>query len=116
MIAKRSTKAGAETPATHLWLGWRRDLRQTLNEGRGRDPGDTGGDQGGDPHAERRSTKAGAETPATPGWPPSKATLLRRSTKAGAETPATPTEALPNVYDCHVAQRRPGPRPRRHSF
>ena len=62
---ERSTKAGAETPATLI--------------GRG--------SPGSDP---TRSTKAGAETPAT--RPPPRRCVVggQRSTKAGAETPATP--------------------------
>ena len=60
-----------------------------LNEGRGRDPGDTlyvrreGGACG------NRSTKAGAETPATLVLEDLQFAVDDRSTKAGAETPAT---------------------------
>ena len=67
----------------------RRPPGSPLNEGRGRDPGDTpdalcaGGCLGA------RSTKAGAETPATPPTSFRARVSLRRSTKAGAETPAT---------------------------
>ena len=87
----RSTKAGAETPATR-----RRAIRLVrpscpLNEGRGRDPGDTVGF--GEPfalfcHAQRR-----------PGPRP------RRHSDSG-----TSSALVPN------AQRRPGPRPRRHNM
>ena len=61
----RSTKAGAETPATRFIPPSESTGSRSLNEGRGRDPGDT------PPAADevlgplRRSTKAGAETPAT---------------------------------------------------
>ena len=39
--AVRSTKAGAETPATHPGRNHVPHARSSLNEGRGRDPGDT---------------------------------------------------------------------------
>ena len=85
----RSTKAGAETPATPRLADPRRASSTTLNEGRGRDPGDTTSNSRSSSPSQR-STKAGAETPATrerteiggTGFDP-------RSTKAGAETPAT---------------------------
>ena len=69
---ERSTKAGAETPATQAagTTPCRKD--STLNEGRGRDPGDT-------PPALRRYGRIGD-----------------RSTKAGAETPATRDRAAPS--------------------
>ena len=64
---RRSTKAGASTPATQA-------------EGRQRDI-----------LAARRSTKAGASTPATPRKPCTAVVrAVQRSTKAGASTPATP--------------------------
>ncbi len=112
---RRSTKAGARTPATRL-------------SGAGRVPG------------LGRSTKAGARTPATPPlavkWFPDRCpaqrrpgreprrhpVLLRanqrflaRSTKAGARTPATLVS--PELAEClsSVAQRRPGREPRRHA-
>ena len=64
--AGRSTKAGAETPATRACGGGGVLSGRSLNEGRGRNPSDTSvpGRPGGT--AQRRSTKAGAETPATP--------------------------------------------------
>ena len=40
-ILLRSTKAGAETPATRGGRPWFANARLALNEGRGRDPGDT---------------------------------------------------------------------------
>ena len=86
----RSTKAGAETPATQFAARWPERPVRPLNEGRGRDPGDT-----------LELLRAELELD------------LLRSTKAGAETPAT----LPRpdvVEGGRCAQRRPGPRPRRH--
>ena len=85
----RSTKAGAETPATHHLL----DVMVTLDH---------------------RSTKAGAETPATLGCHRNRRVALPRSTKAGAETPATPHTVATSSIRLISAQRRPGPRPRRH--
>ena len=85
----RSTKAGAETPATRESNPRCTRGGSALNEGRGRDPGDTRtakrplGSVG-------RSTKAGAETPATHDVGQlTERVLPLRSTKAGAETPAT---------------------------
>ena len=87
----RSTKAGAETPATDAGLPVViQGAPRALNEGRGRNPGDSRSPAQRRGDRRPRSTKAGAETPATgdvaaavdderPG----------RSTKAGAETPAT---------------------------
>ena len=96
--------------------------RPSLNEGRGRDPGDTSvrptapyGSRG--TSGTLRSTKAGAETPATPGKSASRAFKppFARSTKAGAETPATPVDDQLHRQPWRSnAQRRPGPRPRRH--
>ena len=114
----------------------------SLNEGRGRDPGDTprpGRHVTQGPAAQRRpgsrprrhpggdpaivvaecvrSTKAGVETPAT-----LRETMTRpgfglaRSTKAGVETPATPYLALRAMSYSSSAQRRPGSRPRRHYY
>ena len=136
----RSTKAGVETPATQATssavlpvagaqrrpgsrprrhgpmrneIGWR---IYPLNEGRGRDPGDTRATSPGDgtvmPAQRRpgsrprrhmpysplclhyvslRSTKAGVETPATRCGEAGYHGLAARSTKAGVETPATQT-------------------------
>ena len=66
-VAERSTKAGAETPATPRILPEVGTLLRALNEGRSRDPGDTRTCR---EYADvqipfARSTKAGAETPAT---------------------------------------------------
>ncbi len=89
----RSTKAGASTPATPRRRTTRRRSRRSLNEGRGLDPGNTGCPWCSCLLLLERSTKAGASTPATPhatGQPPVHAL---RSTKAGASTPATPRGA-----------------------
>ena len=88
----------------------------SLNEGRGRDPGDTILQGHTGTEKPQRSTKAGAETPAT------RANSVRRcrvpgprSTKAGAETPATRGNGHEIIDTANHAQRRPGPRPRRHA-
>jgi len=89
--ASRSTKAGAETPATPSPGCSRREATSTLNEGRGRNPSDT------PDHVHQGALDA------------------PRSTKAGAETPATPVESLERRLAClGCAQRRPGPKPQRH--
>ena len=161
----RSTKAGAETPATLETIHGKLCGFSALNEGRGRDPGDTARAARCE-SARERSTKAGAETPATrprssfapprtplplnegrgrdpgdtcsviarvrgilplnegrgrdPGdtcragdQPPSSSWY--RSTKAGAETPATLPSSWGDPSHSSTAQRRPGPRPRRHT-
>ena len=134
----RSTKAGAETPATPQSTcrpGW---PWASLNEGRGRDPGDTSALLESTALQLTRSTKAGAETPATHVSSQPELCVLDRSTKAGAETPATHASPPPfpfppttlnegrgrdpgdtpssiGISKCsRRAQRRPGPRPRRH--
>ena len=114
----RSTKAGAVTPATRpSWTGDGRENR-SLNEGRGRNPGDTPsapapahdsrtlnegrGRNPGDTRAHRervvdlggRSTKAGAVTPATRLICQDHRAGQGRSTKAGAVTPATPVRVV----------------------
>ena len=90
MDEARSTKAGAETPATPPAVLESMHGPTALNEDRGRDPGDTppGSIQG--------------------------AGCLVRSTKAGAETPATRSPVDRDAPSGTFAQRRPGPRPRRH--
>ena len=110
----------------------------SLNEGRGQNPGDTTADCRIDPSSRQRSTKAGAKTPATrrptvqqdrvavrstkagaktPAthvMPSPCARGLTRSTKAGAKTPATRHRTWPHPFAPPIAQRRPGPKPRRH--
>ena len=91
-VALRSTKAGAETPATVRFgnCRWLRSSR-ALNEGRGRNPGDSFG-----LGTLRTALRALAQR--RPGPKPRRQFLVRqcegdrslpRSTKAGAETPAT---------------------------
>ena len=58
-------KAGAETPATAGGACPRRASASPLNEGRGRNPGDSVGAVAPEPGGHPRSMKAGAETPAT---------------------------------------------------
>ena len=86
----RSTKAGAKTPATPT----------TAKRHRG----------GAD-----RSTKAGAKTPATQAQIPGGLDGVARSTKAGAKTPATHETKVGERRIGLGAQRRPGPKPRRHN-
>ena len=88
----RSTKAGAETPATPLLKEERcRTARNTLNEGRGRDPGDT-------PHRPRPMQFWGQ-------------TL---NEGRGRDPGDTITCTWHPIWYSN-AQRRPGPRPRRHN-
>ena len=185
---ERSTKAGAETPATHrksllvmpsgcaLNEGRGRDPGDTsrsvrsrthshsaqrrpgprprrhpqvrarsqirfapLNEGRGRDPGDTISplfQSAGFQSAQRRpgprprrhagvhevrkpvatrSTKAGAETPATPTTRRRLPMYLTRSTEGRGRDPGDTPCTSHRSAATGCAQRRPGPRPRRHS-
>ena len=89
----RSTKAGVETPATPPSGPRSATLIVTLNEGRGRDPGDTSG------LASRDMTSCFRLAQRRPGSRPrrhkrrstgSQQAVRDRSTKAGVETPATP--------------------------
>ena len=149
--AERSTKAGAETPATLGASATKHEILPLTPSAMGM-PSIAQRRPGPRPRRHRgpfihailasRSTKAGAETPATrarssgsTAWPhsaqrrpgprprrhaitqlatPSKVAF--RSTKAGAETPATQAPLVPPVTGLRDAQRRPGPRPRRHSL
>ena len=144
----RSTKAGAETPATHAIADAQdgvtfRPCPSPLNEGRGRDPGDTPANsrirpadrserplnegRGRDPGDTRDASRADSPhlKPLNEGRgrDPGDTRRVRsmrldgghtRSTKAGAETPATQL-AGPTSGIWQHAQRRPGPRPRRHA-
>ena len=127
-LVPRSTKAGAETPATrhasrlskrafasrssaqrrpgprprrHIGRRQRpRGMSWPLNEGRGRDPGE---------HAGRRSTTG--PTPA--GRPPISNAQRRPGPRPRRHSPCPPEiRSLSRLR----AQRRPGPRPRRHSY
>ena len=87
---RRSTKAGASTPATHV-----------------------GPSQG--PVGPTRSTKAGASTPATHDWEPFIAGILHPTLNEGRGLdPGNTPIALLCLLQCAIAQRRPGPRPRQH--
>ena len=110
----RSTKAGARTPATLVNAG-AEVVGQNLAQRRpGREPRRHHQLPGRCNDTSGRSTKAGARTPATPPPRPRPRTRRpRRSTKAGARTPATPTCWVP-LDASRSAQRRPGREPRRH--
>ena len=158
----RSTKAGAETPATPLISPSGGFVLSPLNEGRGRDPGDTG--RGCTAHGvgypaqrrpgprprrhlkfrnlfrgkwfaqrrpgprprrhvhrlerdlrrRRRSTKAGAETPATPGDRTHTRVRLPPLNEGRGRDPGDTGPFASVLLDEISAQRRPGPRPRRH--
>ena len=110
----RSTKAGVETPATPPTWELPSGSNNALNEGRGRDPGDTR-----TPAEALNRTRSAQRRPGSrPRRHVLTSTGLRsiteRSTKAGVETPATPLGAAPPSGWPDPAQRRPGSRPRRH--
>ena len=101
-MLERSTKAGVETPATRRSAGSPGPRRQSLNEGRGRNPGDTRVLELVMAGHVQRSTKAGVETPATRAISAVEPhSIIGRSTKAGVETPATP----PGRYGTRIAGR-----------
>ncbi len=113
---QRSTKAGAETPATPEYtrgfemaaIGAQRRPEPKLRRHGGNRCSCTTKDRA-------RSTKAGAETPATPERDERSRHILTRSTKAGAETPATQTHHIEPTAYRQNAQRRPEPKLRRHT-
>ena len=133
----RSTKAGVETPATRCVSysatksssaqrrpgsrprrhgGGRYSVPCTppLNEGRGRDPGDTlhkGEYHDRDHH---RSTKAGVETPATQLRPAGGCRFIPALNEGRGRDPGDTPGFFPNPSGGENAQRRPGSRPRRH--
>ena len=97
----RSTKAGASTPATRR-PGAPRSPRlafQTLNEGRGINPGDTSTKRPPVPGDCASAAALNEGRGINPGdthdrdRPGARAVDLRRSTKAGASTPATPLDS-----------------------
>ena len=138
LLHRRSTKAGARTPATRPSRRSCSGSAMSLNEGRGTHPGDTHNVRRRDGrHPDRstkagartpathdrnrqidgshaRSTKAGARTPATRGSRRIVRVRPCRSTKAGARTPATPPLGVSFALTITTAQRRPGHAPRRH--
>ena len=85
-----------------------------LNEGRGRDPGDTPQLHGLAELDLARSTKAGAETPATHEMRPKEENLPDSLNEGRGRDPGDTAAAFTYMYSCESAQRRPGPRPRRH--
>ena len=121
----RSTKAGVETPATPVAvLPHVVCPSAALNEGRGRDPGDTTRNGGIIGFGGVRSTKAGVETPATrsigpqPGSP--RHSLNEGRGRDPGDTRHTVAVAPRSTKDpggspAAWAQRRPGSRPRRHT-
>ena len=141
---RRSTKAGARTPATPPIGAVGAAGARSLNEGRGANPGDTRSARksaapthaaqrrpGREPRRHRaspgalrrrrpRSTKAGARTPATlTGTRRWAARTVARSTKAGARTPATRRPAPTPAADrwrrsTKAGARTPATRRRRH--
>ena len=112
----RSTKAGAETPATPLQPQRCPEGCSPLNEGRGRDPGDTGScvrqpRRGDSPLNEGRGRDPG-DTDRPSGMPePSSST---RAQRRPGPRPRRHSVKPASVARCSLAQRRPGPRPRRH--
>ena len=88
----------------------------SLNEGRGRSPGDTRPTRSIRASGSRRSTKAGAEAPATRGRSgrstATPTTLNEGRGRSPGDTSADHPDTIPSEY----AQRRPGPKPRRHMF
>ena len=115
MLNRRSTKAGAETPATRPIREWGRVPCGPLNEGRGRDPGDTGLTDRVAFLRDERSTKAGAETPATQPWPLTFSCAGKPLNEGRGRDPGDTRPFWDWCAGISGAQRRPGPRPRRHS-
>ena len=110
----RSTKAGASTPATHWWSRLATGPRTALNEGRSVNPGYTLIEWGESLHflnAQRRPERQPRLHPDRVGREPA---LSERSTKAGASTPATPLTSSTRISAPCFAQRRPERQPRLH--
>ena len=110
----RSTKAGAETPATPSWARSTRTSRSPLNEGRGRDPGDTRQrpryPEGCNPLNEGRGRDPGDTR-----RPLVTVTGTRYAQRRPGPRPRRHSTAAWNALPIYIAQRRPGPRPRRHA-
>ena len=109
----RSTKAGAEAPARGLGPGPRtpEELLRSTKAG-AEAPARELDRPTGVACVLPRSTKAGAEAPARDRPVPGVGGARPRSTKAGAEAPARgPPQRVTRLAS--VAQRRPGPKPRR---
>ena len=86
---RRSTKAGASTPATHVGR-WH--------------PG----------HTRRRSTKAGASTPATPDQSADRCRVPDSLNEGRSVNPGYTYPPWYDMQNCHCAQRRPERQPRLH--
>ena len=112
---RRSTKAGARTPATRCRPPERLRRAEPLNEGRGANPGDTRLFRVARLRHRRRSTKAGARTPATQVHhrllPPAHCAAQRRP---GREPRRHGPDGSKSITCSRLAQRRPGREPRRH--
>ena len=114
---KRSTKAGASTPATRRASSSARSRDRVAQRRPERQPRLHTPRGHGSPLHGHRSTKAGASTPATHDNLRLKVILedIHRSTKAGASTPATHAARPPIAQRTQSAQRRPERQPRLHT-
>ena len=115
-VPGRSTKAGAQTPATVCTVPGPLRWAHALNEGRSANSGDSFVCPLHDIVPCQRSTKAGAQTPATGRHAFTEQTgVVKRSTKAGAQTPATAAVSGRQPSMVRTAQRRPERKLRRQS-
>ena len=112
-LGGRSTKAGARTPATRLRSTCTHLRSPPLNEGRGANPGDTCVAEVATQMNDIAQRRPGREPRRHRGRGRYGGGFSGRSTKAGARTPATLTVDQIPAHD-HTAQRRPGREPRRH--
>ena len=135
----RSTKAGAQAPATPVPAEPGAGCFVRSTKAGAQAPATLDGDPADSARGASRSTKAGAQAPATrscvrlrsaqvggaqrrPELKPRRhipgrhgdALATLRSTKAGAQAPATHGEYLGQLGDMVIAQRRPELKPRRH--
>ena len=137
-LVLRSTKAGVETPATPAPPVPKTPTCPPLNEGRGRDPGDTGATGTQDPDMSSAQRRPGSRprrhalplvapvladlAQRRPGSRPRRHTVSRWRRSAGSATlnegrgrdPGDTAVAGIRVRPVGSAQRRPGSRPRRH--
>ena len=114
--ARRSTKAGASTPAT-LVSGNAADAARKAGAQRrpGHQPRRHQRLEQRRRAVERRSTKAGASTPATLGFVSTKARTIPPALNEGRGiNPGDTTDVHVAVVRGRLAQRRPGHQPRRH--
>ena len=108
---RRSTKAGAETPATLGGGAECHPLRIPLNEGRGRDPGDTPIEVASSPSGSLNEGRG--RDPGDTIRPCTKYQRPRIPLNEGRGRDPGDTHGAGRVVVA-IAQRRPGPRPRRH--